>query len=142
MRKDLIPTMAEFNAMDSKEQIATLCAVHECSEKIRKIHREQYVNRRWNPHPPQRFIAWWAGDGPEHSYRNTGRAWDGVSAVVAFNCEAVREVYREAKSYGLTEDLGGDGERTHGGPVEAETTNRALSPGRHDPPLPIASTPF
>ena len=46
--------------------------------------------------------------------------------------EAACETARQYMAGGF---LGGDGERTNGGPVEAEPINRALSPGRHDPPL-------
>lgn len=104
MRKDLIPEMIEFNAMSKPEQIETLCAVHECSEKIRKIHRDQYVNRRWNPHPPERFVNWWKELGWLQTEKKSERGWsisdEPIDAARAFNCEAVREVYKEAKEIG------------------------------------------
>ena len=96
MRTDLIPTMQEFNEMDRAEQIETLCAVHECNEKKRKAHRSAYL-RGTNHHPPQRFLKWWNKDGIAQTESATDRAWQGIDAVRAFNCEAVREVYRQAK---------------------------------------------
>ena len=101
MRKDLIPSMEKFNAMTRSEQIDVLCAVYECPLNIRKIHFQQYVNRRWNPHPPQRFLKWWAGSGVLFTEKRTCHAWALVGAVDAFNCEVVREAYREAKQLGL-----------------------------------------
>jgi len=113
------------------EKIGQLCKVAGCSDKLRAIHFEQFVNLAWHPHPPQTFLAWWCQhpESIEHP------------PIVAFNCARYYDEFCEVRGFGVTH-LGGDGERTHGGPVEAETTNRALSPGRHDPPLPIASTPF
>jgi hypothetical protein len=101
MRPELEMDMEEFNALDKAGQIKALCAFHECNEKQRKIHYAQYVNRRWNPHPPQRFVRWWNGDGPLYTEKKTGRAWLGVEPRIAFNCEAVREAYHEVKSLGL-----------------------------------------
>ncbi len=96
MRPDLIPTQEEFNAMDKSVQIDTLCTVHECKEKKKKIHHKQYVFEKWNPHPPQRFLRWWNKDGIAQTENATGREWK-IDAIRAFNCEAVREVYTQAK---------------------------------------------
>ena len=101
MRLDLKPTQQEFNDMSKEEQIDSLCSVYECKEKKRKLHYQQYVHRQWKPHPPQRFMAWWASDGVHFSEKKTNRGWGGVPATVAFNCEAVREAYTEAKNLGL-----------------------------------------
>lgn len=92
--------MSEFNAMTSSQQINTLCDVHECSKRIRKVHFDQYVNSRCNAHPPQAFVNWWARQGWHEVEEATQRAWHGIEAVTAFNCEAVRAVYREWKSIG------------------------------------------
>lgn len=100
MRKDLEVPMDEFNRMSKKEQIESLCDYHECNPKQRKIHREQYVDRKWNPHPPHRFETWWSTTGALETEKKTERTWLGIDAVRAFNCEAVREVYREAKEVG------------------------------------------
>ena len=94
--------MDEFNEMSKSEQINALCDFHECNEKKRKIHFRQYVHKRWNPHPPRRFVQWWEKDGGAiFTEQKTGRRWAGVETRVAFNCEAVREAYREAKQVGL-----------------------------------------
>jgi hypothetical protein len=93
--------MEEFNQMTKDEQIAALCAFHECKPKVAKIHRDQYVFRKWNPHPPQRFVDWWGTDGVAQTEKRTDRAWSAIDAERAFNCEAVREVYREAKEIGI-----------------------------------------
>jgi hypothetical protein len=74
------------------DQISDLCDQAGCSEKIRKIHAAQFVDRRWNPHPPQSFVAWWA-NRPEH-------ADSGVDASRAFNSQNFRDQFMEAKSVG------------------------------------------
>lgn len=78
------------------------CEQAGCSKKIAAIHFDQYVDRHWNPHPPQQFMAWW--DSPNtanHMAKETGRAWDGVKPVVAYNCQAVRDVYLKDKAVGI-----------------------------------------
>jgi hypothetical protein len=109
MNKAFEVSMEEFNEMAPKDQIAALCGYHECSEKKRKVHFDDYVRRRWNPHPPQRFVTWWYAGGHRETERKTDRSWsvhvEGVykpiDAVAAFNCQAVRDVYSEAKEHGL-----------------------------------------
>ena len=98
MRKDLIVPLEEFNQMSKTEQITALCDVYECNPKKRKIHMDQYVWRQWNPHPPQGFLSWWNRNGAQLTEAKTGRTWIGIDAVRAFNCEAVRETYRESKN--------------------------------------------
>lgn len=100
--------MEEFNSMSKSDQIDSLCAVHECNEKKRKIHRKQYVDDRWNPHPPMRFVFWWNQGGATYTEKATARPWVGIDSVVAFNCEAVREAYREAKAVGLVKSPSGN----------------------------------
>lgn len=84
-----------------EDQISDLCEQAGCSEKIQKIHKAQYVDRRWNPHPPQTFCDWWFSVGGKQTEKRTGRAWVGIDAIRAFNCEAVRETYRESKKFGI-----------------------------------------
>ncbi len=76
------------------DEINDLCDQAGCNEKIRKIHSAQYVDRRWNPHPPRAFLSWWNQDGPKLTVAATGTAWEDIDAVRAFNCEAVRQVYQ------------------------------------------------
>jgi hypothetical protein len=79
------------------DTITDLCEQAGCSEKIAKIHLRQYGHSRWNPHPPQAFINWWGNGGIEATENKTGRGWRAIDAARAFNCEAVRETYSEAK---------------------------------------------
>src|SRR5215471_10531412 len=76
MREDLQPTQAEFSAMSPTEQISALCDVHECKDKVRRVHLRQYTQERWNPHPPRRFLHWWNLVGPSDMKYATGRLWE------------------------------------------------------------------
>jgi len=40
-------------------EVDRLCEEAKCNEKLQRVHREQYILRRWNPHPPQSFVDWW-----------------------------------------------------------------------------------
>ena len=77
-----------------KEAIDKLCTDHECSEKIRKIHFDQFVNRKWHPHPSTKFEAWWKSH-PDCELM-------GVDAKRAYNCVNYRREFLEAKQYGVT----------------------------------------
>lgn len=80
----------------SKEQRARdvdeMCDNAGCSDKIRKIHYEQYVKRQWHPHPPKEFCDWWGG---QYESRQ------GIEAKRAYNCEVFRQRYLDEKSYAL-----------------------------------------
>ncbi len=76
------------------EEISDMCDQAGCNDKIRKIHLSQYADRRWNPHPPRAFLSWWNQDGPKLARDATDRYFDDIDAVRAFNCEAVRQVYK------------------------------------------------
>lgn len=93
MDNSAIVPMEVFNSLSKSDQITALCDYHECSDKKRKLHRDQYVKRGWNPHPPRRFLSWWNKDGPKLTEAATGRGWALITATRAFNCEAVRQVY-------------------------------------------------
>jgi hypothetical protein len=82
------------------EEISDLCEQHGCNRKTKKVHLSQYADRQWNPHPPQHFINWWGSVGIEKTEKRTKNAWRDIDAIRAFNCEAVRETYREAKQIG------------------------------------------
>lgn len=107
MRHDLIPEQSEFDAMSSPDKIDALCAVYGCKEKAQKIHYQAFVHKQWNPHPPMRFVFWWAHGGAAYTETKSDRSWIGIDAVRAFNCEAVREAYFEAKSVGLVKPVPG-----------------------------------
>ncbi len=77
------------------DEIESLCEQAGCNEKIQKIHHAQYVDRRWNPHPPRAFLSWWNKDGPDITEKATSRAWGDIDAVRAYNCEPAREQFRK-----------------------------------------------
>lgn len=83
------------------EEIGDLCDQAGCNDKVRKIHAAQYVDRSWNPHPPPKFVDWWAAGGALDTEKRTSNSWQDIDAVRAFNCEAVRETYFEAKKLGI-----------------------------------------
>jgi hypothetical protein len=93
--------MATKTRKQLADEINDHCNHSGCSDKIQKIHHAQYVDRHWNPHPPMNFVNWWGSTGAAATEKQTNRAWADIDAVRAFNCEAVREVYREAKSFGV-----------------------------------------
>lgn len=74
------------------EEIAELCAQHNCNERIRKIHAAQYVDRRWHPHPPAEFVRWWS----QHDDHKLA----GVRTVTAWNCQRYRDQYLEVREIG------------------------------------------
>lgn len=76
------------------EEIDSLCEQAGCRESIQKIHHAQYVDRRWNPHPPRAFLSWWNQDGPKLCVTATGESWEDIDAIRAYNCERVRQVYK------------------------------------------------
>jgi hypothetical protein len=77
---------------DLENQIGDLCDQHGCNDKRRKIHFQQYVDRRWNPHPPLEWRLWW-GKHPES---------DSVPAVAAYNSQCYRLQWHIAKLANLT----------------------------------------
>lgn len=100
------------NQERKEEEIAELCATHNCSEKIRKMHFELYVKRGWCPHPSEGFTKWWKPDGvnPDSGAETGGHeeawrkcvqpethAWKhyGIDVVAAFNIRRFREEYAQ-----------------------------------------------
>ena len=94
--------MATKTRQQLTDEIEDLCDIRVCGDKVRKIHRAQYVDRRWNPHPPKAFVTWWESVGMLDTEKATGQGWSHVAPTVAFNCEAAREIYSNAKQYGIT----------------------------------------
>ncbi len=86
--------MATKTRKQLADEIEDLCHEAGCKDKIRQVHSKQYVDKRWNPHPPRAFLSWWNQDGPKLTKDATWRDWVLIDAVRAFNCEAAREVYR------------------------------------------------
>lgn len=79
---------------DREAEISDLCDQHQCKDKIRKIHFEQFVHRNWHPHPSMEFEQWWPTQ-PEYT--------QGVGVKPAFNCQMYRDRFLEAKQYAITE---------------------------------------
>lgn len=77
-----------------EEEIRELCSKAGCKDKQRKTHAHQYLKKRWNPHPSERFVRWWVNRGIDATEEATGRGWHSIDPERAYNCEAVREVYR------------------------------------------------
>lgn len=75
------------------DEITDLCEQSGCSDKIAKIHLHNYVDRRWNSHPPQDFIAWFSDHRDYES---------GTSPTKAFNCENYRIQWFVARQMNLT----------------------------------------
>ncbi len=86
--------MATKTRKQLSEEIEDLCDQAGCKEKIKQVHSKQYVDKRWNPHPPRAFLSWWNQDGPKLTVTATGRSWEDIDAVRAYNCEDVRQVYK------------------------------------------------
>lgn len=72
--------------------ISDLCAEHNCSEKLRKIHFDQYVDRQWHPHPSKEFLEWFKTTEESRLFN--------VNPKVAWNCQRYRDEFMEAKQYG------------------------------------------
>lgn len=81
--------------MDQKEkrrqEIDELCDEAGCSDKIRKIHFEQFVHRHWHPHPPKEFKDWWVC---QHECEQ------GMSVARAYNCQIYHQRFLEEKAVG------------------------------------------
>lgn len=73
------------------QHISDLCEKHGCTEKISGLHRAQYVDRHWNPHPSDSFEAWWKTH-PDYT--------QGIDVERAYNCQRYHGDWREARSVG------------------------------------------
>lgn len=82
--------MATKTRAELLNQIDGLCDQAGCNDKIRELHRAQFVDRRWNPHPPQKFDLWWRTQ-PDCQW---------IDWVRAYNTHRYIEKYMEAKSVG------------------------------------------
>ncbi len=81
-----------MNREERVEAITEMCSRAGCSEKVAKIHFDQYVDRHWHPHPHEAFCDWWKlhADFIKH----------GVKVKIAWNCQHYRDEWMEAKQYG------------------------------------------
>ena len=78
---------------ERKEEVAELCATHNCTEKLRKIHYDQFVDRYWHPHPSEEFLEWFKTLEDFRLFN--------VNPKVAWNCQRYRDEFWEAKKYGI-----------------------------------------
>lgn len=70
--------------------ISIICDKCGCSDKLSKLHFEQFVKHDWQPHASQRFKRWWA----KHPMN------DGTPPVIAQNVKVYWDEYLEAKQIG------------------------------------------
>lgn len=108
--QDQIKLTKYLNSLDDDEHIEELCSMHKCNEKIRKIHKDEFLHKRWNPHPSERFVRWWMNRGWQEVEEATDQSWHvwndrtqrnepivgkAVGGPVrVYNCEKVRECYQ------------------------------------------------
>lgn len=76
---------------DRKNRITELCERAGCSDKLRKIHFEQYVDRHWNPHPSDAFRKWWS------RHPDCG---EGIDVKRAYNCKRYVDEFFDARKIG------------------------------------------
>lgn len=84
--------------MDRETRVRTitqLCDEYDCSDKIRKVHFDQFVDRGWHPHPPDSFDQWWR--------KHDDLKYGGIDVKRAWNCKRYRDEWMEAKSVGLAD---------------------------------------
>ena len=83
------------------------CDPHNCSEKVREIYLAQFVEREWNPHPPQTFLKWYAfqsGRGKlsseaEEFFGHKGEVIEYSNPVTAFNTAHVYEEWQKVRRW-------------------------------------------
>src|SRR5262245_34293525 len=90
-----IKKAAAIQKLPREGQAAALCDEAGCNDKVRAVHIKGYTSGHWNSHPSERFKRWWMNQGQDRCEKETGSAWKGVPTVQAYNCERVREVWRE-----------------------------------------------
>ncbi len=81
--------------MDRDARIQTvraMCREHGCSDKIQKIHFDQYVDRNWHPHPSAGFVDWWAN--------HLDHKLAGLAVKPAWNTQRYRDEFNEIRSFG------------------------------------------
>jgi hypothetical protein len=107
----------------AEQLIADLCRAAGCNEEQRLLHNEQFLKRRWHPHPPSLFRTWWQ---PTHIDPTSGasvgghpdalRIWArpeetrgyahgryGIHTLVAWNMQYYRDQFNEWKHQGYPE---------------------------------------
>lgn len=101
---------------EREDHISDLCAFHNCNEKTRKLHLQQFVGGGphpggWHPHPMSDFKKWWEPSGYAPNGASVGghpiawrcwvkletgeRRWYGTKTEVAWNDEHWREEFRQ-----------------------------------------------
>ena len=90
-----------MNTADKISKIKRLCSATGCSDKIRKIHYDQFVNRSWHPHPPQRWEKWIHKHSVFQDMTYQHRTSEHEASVKLFNCATYYDQYCEQKEVGL-----------------------------------------
>jgi hypothetical protein len=80
----------------NEAHIRKRCRDAGCDSETASRHREQYIKRGWDPHPPATFIAWWE---PSETDEESGASVGGQP---------------EAKRVWARKDQGGWNRRTYG----------------------------
>src|SRR5262249_1643472 len=93
-----------MNREERAAKIGRLCKSSGCSDKLRKIHFEQFVDRQWHPHPPAVFLEWWKRhpDCRSQGYEDTRTK---NNAIVAFNAQCFYDQFCEARVHGLLGEI-------------------------------------
>ncbi len=73
--QEQIKLAKHLQSLSRKEEIEALCDIHGCNAKLRKVHRKQFLEDQWNPHPSERFTRWWMNRGWQDTEDATDRGW-------------------------------------------------------------------
>jgi len=103
--KQQIDIEKHLQSMSPADEIEERCSMAGCNERQRSSHKSIFLKGKWNPHPSERFVRWWMNRGFTDVESFTLRAWSifddttqsqrPIKATQAYNCEPVRECYRQ-----------------------------------------------
>ena len=101
--EDSIKKAKRLEGLSRSDQIGELCSEAGCSNGQARAHLRMYL-RGWNAHPSERFKRWWQSVGYKEAEKETHHGWSAYSLednreypinyVTAYNCQAVRDIYR------------------------------------------------
>ena len=78
--------------------IKILCDKCGCSEKLRVVHFDQFVNHEWQPHASLRFKTWWFKQ--DEFKASQDKEGIGIKPAIAQNVARIWQAYLEAKEIG------------------------------------------
>jgi hypothetical protein len=96
------------------DEITDLCEQAGCNDKRQKIHAHQYVDKRWNPHPPQDFVLWFT--------HHPDQRRQGIDMARAFNTDRYRIQWYVARQLNLTPEQAA---RVRTQPASSHTARKA-----------------